>query len=183
MALSVSLTILIQIFQTYDKTLSTRVDHPKTIKPPTFHRPNGTHQTERKLPLWLRAVHCRVNLACTVSGMLKSESSPLTWYNTSLALLLLDLPEGWWCRRIYQSRRRCQKLGHQRCREFEVSLLIQWFPFDMPSQHIWILSVYNAVLNRGTPDERTASSERNFCKRCSSMLWLYDKQWWSNLIH
>ncbi|KAF5317482.1 hypothetical protein D9619_013158 [Psilocybe cf. subviscida] len=44
------------------------------------------------------------------------------------------------------------------------------------------LSVYNAVLNRGTADERTASSERNFCKRCSSMLWLYDKQW-PELIH
>ncbi|KAF5348518.1 hypothetical protein D9756_009563 [Leucocoprinus leucothites] len=39
------------------------------------------------------------------------------------------------------------------------------------------LSVYHAILDRGTPQERRASSERNFCKHCGSMLWLYDEQW------
>lgn len=40
-----------------------------------------------------------------------------------------------------------------------------------------VSSVYNAVLDRDTPQERRASSERNFCKHCSSMLWVYDKEW------
>ncbi|KAF7768334.1 hypothetical protein Agabi119p4_7577 [Agaricus bisporus var. burnettii] len=44
------------------------------------------------------------------------------------------------------------------------------------------LSVYHAVLDRGTPEEKRASSERNFCKLCGSMLWLYDKHW-PELIH
>ncbi|KAF9046218.1 Mss4-like protein [Panaeolus papilionaceus] len=44
------------------------------------------------------------------------------------------------------------------------------------------ISVYKAVLDRGTSDERIASSERNFCKKCSSMLWLYDETW-PDLIH
>ncbi|KAG5722573.1 hypothetical protein E4T56_gene2943 [Termitomyces sp. T112] len=39
------------------------------------------------------------------------------------------------------------------------------------------LSVYKAVMNRGTPDEYIATSERNFCSKCSSMLWLYDEMW------
>jgi hypothetical protein len=43
---------------------------------------------------------------------------------------------------------------------------------------IFLYSVYQAVLNRGTPEEERASSERNFCKLCGSMLWLYDKQWY-----
>ncbi|KAJ7015782.1 hypothetical protein C8F04DRAFT_1171674 [Mycena alexandri] len=30
-------------------------------------------------------------------------------------------------------------------------------------------------MNRDTPEEHIASSERNFCSKCSSMLWLYDK--------
>lgn len=37
-------------------------------------------------------------------------------------------------------------------------------------------------MNRDTPDQRIASSERNFCSKCSSMLWLYDKTW-PELIH
>ncbi|RDB14920.1 putative glutathione-dependent formaldehyde-activating enzyme [Hypsizygus marmoreus] len=44
------------------------------------------------------------------------------------------------------------------------------------------ISVYKAVLDRGTPDERIATSERNFCSKCSSMLWLYDETW-PDLIH
>ncbi|KAK7053398.1 hypothetical protein VNI00_004024 [Paramarasmius palmivorus] len=44
------------------------------------------------------------------------------------------------------------------------------------------ISVYKAVLDRDTPNERRASSERNFCSKCSSMLWLYDEQW-PELIH
>ncbi|KAF9445107.1 hypothetical protein P691DRAFT_710871 [Macrolepiota fuliginosa MF-IS2] len=44
------------------------------------------------------------------------------------------------------------------------------------------LSVYNAVMDRDTPKERRASSERNFCKKCGSMLWLYDEQW-PELVH
>ncbi|KAG6852654.1 hypothetical protein C0991_010167 [Blastosporella zonata] len=37
-------------------------------------------------------------------------------------------------------------------------------------------------MNRDTPDEYIASSERNFCSKCSSMLWLYDETW-PELIH
>jgi len=44
------------------------------------------------------------------------------------------------------------------------------------------LSVYKAVLNRGNPKECIASSERNFCSKCSTMLWLYDEQW-PELLH
>jgi len=44
------------------------------------------------------------------------------------------------------------------------------------------LSVYKAVLNRGTKDEEIANSERNFCSKCSTMLWLYDPTW-PDLLH
>ncbi|KAJ7923781.1 Mss4-like protein [Mycena leptocephala] len=44
------------------------------------------------------------------------------------------------------------------------------------------ISVYKAVMNRDTPEESIASSERNFCSNCSAMLWLYDKSW-PELIH
>lgn len=44
------------------------------------------------------------------------------------------------------------------------------------------LSVYKAIMNRDTPQEHIASSERNFCSKCSSMLWLYDEHW-PELIH
>ncbi|KAG6835471.1 hypothetical protein H0H93_001188 [Arthromyces matolae] len=44
------------------------------------------------------------------------------------------------------------------------------------------LSVYKAVLERGTSKEHIATSERNFCSKCSSMLWLYDPTW-PELIH
>ncbi|KJA20165.1 hypothetical protein HYPSUDRAFT_142722 [Hypholoma sublateritium FD-334 SS-4] len=44
------------------------------------------------------------------------------------------------------------------------------------------ISIYKAVLNRDTPSEKVTSSQRNFCKKCSSMLWLYDDTW-PDLIH
>ncbi|KAJ6453165.1 Mss4-like protein [Mycena sanguinolenta] len=44
------------------------------------------------------------------------------------------------------------------------------------------ISIYKAVLNRDTPEERIASSERSFCAKCSAMLWLYDKTW-PELVH
>ncbi|KAJ7704787.1 Mss4-like protein [Mycena rosella] len=44
------------------------------------------------------------------------------------------------------------------------------------------IKVYNAVLDRDTPEERIASSQRNFCSKCSAMLWLYDESW-PELIH
>jgi len=44
------------------------------------------------------------------------------------------------------------------------------------------LSIYRAVLDRDTPEERIASSERHFCSKCSSMLWLFDETW-PELIH
>jgi len=44
------------------------------------------------------------------------------------------------------------------------------------------ISIYKAVLDRGTSEENIASSERNFCKKCSAMLWLYDPTW-PDLIH
>ncbi|KIK56432.1 hypothetical protein GYMLUDRAFT_47196 [Collybiopsis luxurians FD-317 M1] len=40
------------------------------------------------------------------------------------------------------------------------------------------IKVYNAVLNRDTPDEKIATdSDRNFCSKCSSMLWLFPRRW------
>ncbi|KAG6806678.1 hypothetical protein H0H93_002619, partial [Arthromyces matolae] len=44
------------------------------------------------------------------------------------------------------------------------------------------ISVYKAILERGTSKEHIATSERNFCSKCSSMLWLYDPTW-PELIH
>jgi len=39
------------------------------------------------------------------------------------------------------------------------------------------VSIYKAVMNRDTPEEHRATSERNFCSKCSAMLWLYDETW------
>ncbi|KIK56350.1 hypothetical protein GYMLUDRAFT_47120 [Collybiopsis luxurians FD-317 M1] len=39
------------------------------------------------------------------------------------------------------------------------------------------ISVYNAVFNRDTPEQRTSEGERSFCSKCSSMLWNYNKKW------
>jgi len=44
------------------------------------------------------------------------------------------------------------------------------------------IAVYNAVMNRGTKKERRTTSERNFCSKCSAMLWLYDSDW-PELLH
>ncbi|TFK33602.1 Mss4-like protein [Crucibulum laeve] len=44
------------------------------------------------------------------------------------------------------------------------------------------ISVYKAVMDRDTPQQSIASSERNFCSKCSSMLWLYDATW-PELLH
>ncbi|VDC07590.1 unnamed protein product [Peniophora sp. CBMAI 1063] len=45
------------------------------------------------------------------------------------------------------------------------------------------LSVYNAVLaNRCKKNEKRATSERNFCKQCGTMLWLFSPEW-PELIH
>jgi len=44
------------------------------------------------------------------------------------------------------------------------------------------IRAYRAVLDRDTPKESIASSERNFCTRCSAMLWLYDETW-PELLH
>ncbi|KAF9525896.1 Mss4-like protein [Crepidotus variabilis] len=44
------------------------------------------------------------------------------------------------------------------------------------------IGVYKAVMNRDTPEQKFASSERNFCKKCATMLWLYDSSW-PELIH
>ncbi|KAL4262596.1 Gfa family protein [Pleurotus pulmonarius] len=44
------------------------------------------------------------------------------------------------------------------------------------------ISVYKAIMDRDTPKERVASSERSFCSKCSAMLWLYDETW-PELIH
>ncbi|KAA1474695.1 hypothetical protein DENSPDRAFT_841319 [Dentipellis sp. KUC8613] len=44
------------------------------------------------------------------------------------------------------------------------------------------IKVYKAVMDRDTPKEHFASSERNFCALCSSMLWLYDEHW-PELLH
>jgi len=44
------------------------------------------------------------------------------------------------------------------------------------------ISIYNAFLDRDTPRQSIARSERNFCSKCSSMLWLYDEAW-PELVH
>ncbi len=38
-------------------------------------------------------------------------------------------------------------------------------------------SIYKAVIDRDTPQERIATSERSFCAKCATMLWLYDETW------
>lgn len=40
---------------------------------------------------------------------------------------------------------------------------------------------YNAIKRDGKKEE-VCSSERSFCKKCSTMLWLWDKQW-PELLH
>ncbi|KAJ3514352.1 hypothetical protein NLJ89_g2421 [Agrocybe chaxingu] len=45
------------------------------------------------------------------------------------------------------------------------------------------ISVYQAILYRGTPEECIASSERSFCKKCSSMLWFYAGQYSPETIY
>lgn len=42
--------------------------------------------------------------------------------------------------------------------------------------------VYNAVMNRDTDKERRTTSERNFCSKCSAMLWLYDSDWFDRIL-
>ncbi|KII86722.1 hypothetical protein PLICRDRAFT_43372 [Plicaturopsis crispa FD-325 SS-3] len=44
------------------------------------------------------------------------------------------------------------------------------------------ISVYKAVLDRGTPEERIGTSNRSFCSKCSTMLWQFDDKW-PELIH
>ncbi|KAK0187262.1 Mss4-like protein [Armillaria mellea] len=44
------------------------------------------------------------------------------------------------------------------------------------------IGIYKAVLDRDTPQERIATSERSFCSKCATMLWLYDETW-PKLIH
>lgn len=41
---------------------------------------------------------------------------------------------------------------------------------------------YNAIADRGTPDEKKLHSERAFCSHCSSPLWVFDRQW-PELVH
>ncbi|KAG9232177.1 DUF636 domain protein [Amylocarpus encephaloides] len=41
---------------------------------------------------------------------------------------------------------------------------------------------YTATKDRGTSEEAKCTSERNFCRACSTMLWLWDKTW-PELIH
>ncbi|CAG8886070.1 unnamed protein product [Penicillium egyptiacum] len=45
-----------------------------------------------------------------------------------------------------------------------------------------LIKKYSAIRDRGTPDEKRCSSERNFCSNCSTMLWLWDHHW-PELIH
>ncbi|KAK6971699.1 Mss4-like protein [Favolaschia claudopus] len=44
------------------------------------------------------------------------------------------------------------------------------------------IHIYNAVMNRDTPEEYVAHSERHFCSKCSAMLWVYDSEW-PELVH
>ncbi|KAG2123826.1 Mss4-like protein [Suillus clintonianus] len=37
------------------------------------------------------------------------------------------------------------------------------------------IGVYKAVMDKENLEQHIASSERNFCTKCSSMLWLYDE--------
>jgi hypothetical protein len=37
-------------------------------------------------------------------------------------------------------------------------------------------------MDRDTKDQRVATSERNFCGKCGTMLWLYDETW-PELLH
>ncbi|KAH7909576.1 Mss4-like protein [Hygrophoropsis aurantiaca] len=39
------------------------------------------------------------------------------------------------------------------------------------------VGIYEAVIDRDTAYQCTAISQRNFCLKCSAMMWLYDKMW------
>ena len=55
---------------------------------------------------------------------------------------------------------------------------------ERPSAKIylwWLNSIYKAVMDRDTKRESIAHSERSFCSKCSSMLWLYDERWYANI--
>ena len=41
---------------------------------------------------------------------------------------------------------------------------------------------YNAIKDRGTPNQERCTSERAFCSNCSTMLWVWDASW-PELIH
>ena len=41
---------------------------------------------------------------------------------------------------------------------------------------------YEAIKDRGTPQETPCQSQRAFCSKCSTMLWVWDHNW-PELIH
>ncbi|RPB13989.1 DUF636 domain-containing protein [Morchella conica CCBAS932] len=57
-----------------------------------------------------------------------------------------------------------------------------WFNTLKISQGADVISKYKAVLNRDTPEEKLANSERSFCSKCSTMLWVWDSHW-PELVH
>ncbi|KAJ5226929.1 uncharacterized protein N7469_006935 [Penicillium citrinum] len=45
-----------------------------------------------------------------------------------------------------------------------------------------VIKKYNAIKDRGTPNQERCTSERAFCSNCSTMLWVWDPNW-PELIH
>ena len=92
------------------------------------------------------------------------------------------------CRKVGGSGGSINLGGHSDSLKVEGKENIRWVSGGCSSASILLMacinilySVYRAILDRGTPQERQVSSERSFCKKCSSMLWLYDKQWFLTL--
>ncbi|CAN5594199.1 GFA family protein [soil metagenome] len=44
------------------------------------------------------------------------------------------------------------------------------------------ISVYRALMNKGTAKEERSSGRRHFCNQCGSALWLWDPEW-PDLVH
>ena len=133
-----------------------------------------------------------INHASRAQGKLPLRSSgfhsPVEHASAISALPVFHLPKGgryWW---IDQSRSaRAHTPDHQGERkhlvriEFPLSFVLANGLYVSFSPHVCNVVVedriYKAVLNRDTPEETRALSERHFCSKCSAMLWLWDEAW------
>lgn len=149
---------------------------PTTRLSTTLCEPHDADWIERKLPLW----RCQVQRPFQYSSSVPSSVCSCHYLFAS-HLIFSKLCLCSICRKVGGVGGSINLGGHSETLQVEgKENLRRVYPRKMCT--FWILipfSVYHAVLNRGTPQESRASSERNFCKLCGSMLWLYDKQWFA----